>query len=102
MAASAADLRRLSGRTCDRLAAGRATVQGLDQFLSGTRTVGVLRFPAVAELGHCQRLAGRDEDRVEPEAGAAAGRRRDRALERPAPAELASVGRDRDELADVT
>src|SRR5207248_1087391 len=71
------------------------------QRFRGPRAVGVLRLPLVAELRDRLLLAGRDEDRVEAEAGRAVSLERDPAFERAGAAELPPVGRDRDELADV-
>src|SRR5689334_7084057 len=66
-----------------------------------SRPVRVLGLPLVAELGHRALLAVRDEDRVEAEAFRPARFLGDAAFERARAAELASVRRERDELADV-
>jgi hypothetical protein len=63
--------------------------------------VGVPALPIVAELSDRALLAVGNEDRVEAEAAGAARLRADPALEHARSADLAAVGRDRDELADV-
>ena len=68
----------------------------------GARAVRVRPLPLVAELGDRSLLAVGDEDRVVAEALAAARLVGDAAFERPCAAVLRAVGRERDELADVT
>jgi hypothetical protein len=63
--------------------------------------VGVFGLPLISELGNRPVLAVRDEDRIEAEAGRAAGLMGDSAPEDAGAAQLPAVGRDRDELADV-
>src|SRR5438105_2703316 len=61
----------------------------------------MLCLPVVAELRDCLVLPLGDEDRVEAEAGRAAGRCGDTALQGSGPPQRRSVGAERYELADV-
>src|SRR5581483_4968870 len=80
--------------------AGRGCEHG-EQRLRRPAAMRVLALPLVAELGDGALLACRHEHRVEAEAGGAPRLEGDRALERAPAAQLAAVGRDRDELAHV-
>ena len=61
----------------------------------------VLRLPRIAQLGDRARFAERDEDRVEAEAFGPRRLVRDRPVEHARAAQLATLRRERDELADV-
>src|SRR2546421_2217203 len=63
--------------------------------------MGVARLPCIAKLRNRLLLAVGNEDRVEAEALASAGRVRDPAGERPRSANLVTARRESDELADV-
>lgn len=73
-----------------------------EQRLRCAGSVGVRALPVVAELGDGPLLALGLEDRVEAEAARAARLVGDPALEDPCASHLVTLGREGDELADVT
>src|SRR5919204_5305351 len=68
----------------------------------GSRAMGVLRLPLVAELRNRSLLSLRNEDRIEAEAFAAARFVRNTAAQRAGAPKLFATWRERDELGSVT
>jgi hypothetical protein len=76
--------------------------QGLPERLGRASPMRILCLPVVTELADRPLLTLRHEDRVEAEAARAPGHVEDAALEDSCSTQLLALGRDGDELADVT